>query len=440
MDQLKDKLRSNNVNKLDYQLSLEDMPTQWFNFFPHLPKPLPPVRDNGKRSTLEISQLIRPKILLEQNAPKENWIDIPEEVINKLIMCGRPTPLRRALSLEKHLKTPARIYFKREDTMATGSFKLSTAVAQAYYAKQEGREILISETGAGQWGMSVALVSQMFGLDARIFMARCSLEQKPYRQHYMKMLGCEVYPSPSTKTECGKELLLQTPGHPGSIGTAISEAIENALDTPGSAYLSGSNVNHVHLHQTLLGLEVKQQLSMAGESNVDHLVACVSGGSNLCGFMMPFLPEKNSGAKIDMLGVESTASPRLTQGTYEYCRSDVAGYTPEVLSHSMGESYIPAPVHVGGLRNHNSSPLVSLLCREGILRAEALDEFNAFKAGQIMLKTEGILVAPESSHAVAAAIELAEKARIENKESVIVFLASGNGFLDLQGYNDVLNN
>jgi len=426
-------------NKIDFRLCAEDMPTKWYNFLPDLPKSLPPIRDNGHHSAQKISEQIRPKILLEQNNPKTQWVDIPTPVIDRLIQCGRPTPLRRAYGLEKYLDTPARIYFKREDTLTTGSFKLNTALAQAYYAKEEGRKILISETGAGQWGMSVALASQMFGLKARIFMAKCSLAQKPYRQHYMKMLGTEIYPSPSQKTNCGSRLLNHSPEHPGSIGTAISEAIESALETPDSAYLSGSNINHVHLHQTLLGLEVKKQLSLAGEESVNHLVACVSGGSNLCGFMMPFLKEKNEGLDIQMLGVESTAAPRLTKGTYEYCRSDVAGYTPEVLSYSMGKDYIPAPVHAGGLRNHNSSPLVSLLYKEGIINARALDEIKAFEAGRLMLQTEGILVAPESSHAVAAAIDLANDAKESGEERVIVFLASGNGFLDLQGYNEVLD-
>jgi tryptophan synthase beta chain len=414
------------------------MPTRWYNFLPDLPRPLPQIRDLGHPSAAEVAAKIRPQALLAQNNPTERWVAIPTPVLDGLIRCGRPTPLRRARQLERYLQTPARIYFKREDTLATGSFKLTTAIAQAHYSKEEGREILISETGAGQWGMAVALAGQMFGLRSRIFMARCSLEQKPYRKYFMQMLGTEVFPSPARQTASGRRILAANPGHPGSIGTAISDAIEDCLATQGAAYLSGSNINHVHLHQTLLGLEVKKQLELAEEARVDELIACVSGGSNLCGFMMPFLKDKLAGAPIRMLGVESTAAPRLTQGTYEYCQSDVAGYTPQVLSYSMGKDFIPGPVHVGGLRNHSSSPLVSLLRHDGILDAVALDERTALAAGQLMLKTEGILIAPESAHAVAAAVESAIQARRENQARVIVFLASGNGLLDLAGYQQVL--
>ena len=425
-------------NSIEYRLKESDLPTAWYNFLGDLPEPLPDIIDDGPVSSAEINKKLRPAVLIEQNAPKTQWVDIPTRVMDCLIQCGRPTPLRRSLLLEKYLDTPARIYLKREDSVLTGSFKLNTAIAQAYYAAEEGREILISETGAGQWGMAVALTSQMFGLKSKIFMARCSLAQKPYRKYYMEMLGTEVFPSPSGRTRFGSELLAAHHEHPGSIGSAISEAIEYALETPGAAYISGSNINHVHLHQTLLGLEVKKQLELAGEDTPDQLIACVSGGSNLCGFMLPFLKDKNAGRNISMLGVESTAAPRLTTGVYEYCRSDLAGYTPQVLGYSMGKDFIPGPVHAGGLRNHNSSPLVSSLYKNNILDAIALDEKTAFEAGQLLLKLEGLLVAPESSHAIAAGIQEAMKARETGEQKVIVLLASGNGFLDLQGYHDIL--
>ncbi|NVD98808.1 TrpB-like pyridoxal phosphate-dependent enzyme [Massilia sp. BJB1822] len=423
---------------LEYRLGEEELPAQWYNFLLDLPKPLPPVEDVHVPPSAEIMAKIRPVELLRQNAPSEPWVAIPDPVRERLLQIGRPTPLRRALALEAALQTRARIYIKREDTLVTGSFKVGTAVAQAYYAKEEGRDSLVSETGAGQWGMSLALVSQMFGLKCKIFMTRCSLEQKRYRDHYMRLLGTEVSPSPSRSTEIGRRLLEQHPGHPGTMGTAISEAIETALATPGAAYLSGSNVNHVHLHQTLLGQEVRAQLALAGEHGPDQLIACVSGGSNLCGFMLPFLPDKKAGRAVSFLGAESTAAPRLTQGTYEYCSSDPAGYTPRVLAYSMGPDFIPLPVHAGGLRQHNSSPLVSLLRKEGLLDATAIEEREAFEAGRLLLRTEGFLVAPESAHAVAAAIQAALRARADGSDPCIVVLGSGSGMLDLEGYRQVL--
>ncbi|NHZ33367.1 TrpB-like pyridoxal phosphate-dependent enzyme [Massilia sp. CCM 8692] len=423
---------------LEYRLTEEQLPAQWYNFLLDLPKALPPVEDVHVPPSAEIMARIRPAELLRQNAPSEQWVDIPAPVRQRLLQVGRPTPLRRALALEAALQTRARIYIKREDTLVTGSFKVGTALAQAYYAREEGRDCLISETGAGQWGMSLALASQMFGLKCKIFMARCSMEQKRYREHYMRLLGTEVAPSPSRATAIGRRLLEQRPDHPGTMGTAISEAIEAALATPGSAYLSGSNVNHVHLHQTLLGQETRAQLALAGEQGPDQMIACVSGGSNLCGFMLPFLRDKKEGRTISFLGAESTAAPRLTQGTYEYCSSDPAGYTPRVLAYSMGPDFIPLPVHAGGLRQHNSSPLVSLLKKEGVLDAVAIEEHEAFEAGRLLLRTEGFLVAPESAHAMAAAIRAAARAREEDREPCIVVLGSGSGMLDLEGYRQVL--
>lgn len=425
-------------SSIDFPLSASQMPKRWYNFLPDLPRPLPPARFEGGIGSEEIMRRIRPAELLLQNDPQGEWVDIPGPVIDRLIQIGRPTPLRRAIRLERHLQTKARIYLKREDVLLTGSFKLTTAVAQAYYCRQEGRRRVVSETGAGQWGVSLALASQMFGLECSIFMARCSLEQKPYRQIYMRLLDAEVAPSPSAATAIGRKLLAENPDHPGSIGSAISDAIETALERDGAAYLSGSNINHVHLHQTLLGLETKAQLALAGEGLPDQLIACVSGGSNLCGLMMPFLKDYRAGAPIRFLGAESTAAPRLTKGEYEYCRSDLAGYTPEVLSYSMGRGFIPQPVHIGGLRQHNSSPLVSLLRREGLLEAEAYDETEAFKAGHLLLRTEGLLIAPESAHAVAAALRSVEMAREQGAEPVIVILVSGYGGLDLEGHKATL--
>lgn len=420
-----------------------DLGRHWYNFLGDLPAPMPEVRDFGTRTAAEISATIRPRALIRQNSLSEQWVEIPQPVYERLRQCGRPTPLHRARQLEKHLGTGARIYFKREDLLPTGSFKLNTAIAQAFYAAEEGRTTLVTETGAGQWGMSVALAAKMFGLDAEIFFVRCSLNQKPYRRYYMELLGAEVRPSPSTCTATGSRILEDSPDHPGSLGTAISEAIEHALSKPSAAYLSGSGVPYVYLHQTLLGLEVEAQLKECGESigvagRGDHLIACSGGGSNLCGLIGPHLRARANGADIHFLAAESTAAPRLTAGVYMYGRADVGGFTPEVLGYSMGANFVPPPVHVGGLRNHHSSPLVSLLRREGILDAVAFDERTALEAGRLLLQTEGFLLAPEASHAVAAALNVAVKADVDKLKPVIVVLASGSGHLDLQGYNEVL--
>jgi tryptophan synthase beta chain len=405
---------------------------------PDLPDGLPvPKNDGDGISQTENMRKIRPAILMEQDTFSGEFIDIPQEILDYLVQIGRPTPLRRAAALEHHLDTPAKIYYKREDTIVTGSFKMTTAIAQAYYCKLAGYKHVVSETGAGQWGMALALACKFFGLKCTIFMARCSYLQKPYRKYYTEVLGADIYPSPSKKTKIGQSLLAEDPNHVGSIGTAISDAIEIALDSREIAYLSGSNVPHVLIHQSLLGLETKKQLEKV-EKKPDQLVACVSGGSNLAGLMMPFLKDKMNGANIDMLGVESTAAPRLTKGIYDYDRSDVAGHTPLVKSYTMGPDFIPPPVHVGGLRQHNGSPIIGHLCRQGLLNAVAYDEYVAFDAGKLFLETEGVLVAPESSHAVAAVLNSARQARETGEEKIIVFLCSGNGFLDLEGYAEII--
>lgn len=420
------------------------LPGRWRNFLGDLPRELPAPRDLGTPSAAEIAAKIRPKALLEQDRPSERWIPIPEPVQDRYRQIGRPTPLLRARLLEKHLGTGARIYLKREDLLPTGSFKLNTAIAQAYYAAGEGRTTLVTETGAGQWGMSVALAAQMFGLDSEIFMVKCSLEQKPYRRHYMELLGAQVRPSPSDFTAFGRDILERVPGHPGSLGTAISEAIEHTLGRDDAAYLSGSGVPHVFLHQTLLGLEVRAQLeelhgeTLGAPGRGDHLIACSGGGSNLCGLIGPYLADRTGGADLRFLAAESTAAPRLTAGRYTYGRADLAGYTPEVRGYSMGADFVPPPVHTGGLRNHHSSAVVSLLREEGVLDAVAIAERTAFEAGRLLLRTEGVLVAPESTHALAAALDVVAEADTRGREPVVVMLASGSGHLDLQSYHEVL--
>lgn len=426
-------------NSVDICLMENEMPGKWFNFVHSLPRPLPEVKNHETEvcsTQTTLMQKIKPQELLEQDHCREEWITIPEEIHENLFRIGRPTPLRRAVNLERYLDTPAHIYLKREDTLVTGSFKLTTAIVQAYYAKRNGFKGVVSETGAGQWGMALALSAKLYGLQCRIFMAKCSLEQKPYKEVYMKLLNAEVLPSPSDSTEIGRGILKSRLNHPGTIGTAISEAIAYALGESGWAYLAGSNTTHVLIHQTLLGLEVKRQMEKIGEKP-DELYACVSGGSNLGGFMLPFLKERMK-HEIRYIGAESTAAPRLTKGKYDYDYSDYKGYTAMTKSYTMGHDFIPDPVHVGGLRQHNGSPIIGLLRNEGLLEAEAFHEAEAFRAAKLFLEQEGILIAPETSHAAASIIKAAREAKEKGCRKNMVMLCSGSGMLDLEGYQSVL--
>ena len=424
-----------------------DVPEFWYNFRPDLPDSVSDTQMQVSSRPLEIAQKVRPQALREQDKPDQEWVPIPPEVRDWLRHFGRPTPLLRARRLERYLDTRARIYLKREDALPTGNFKLNTAIAQAYYAAREGRTTLVTETGAGQWGMSVALAAKLFGLRAEVFMVRCSLEQKPYRQHYMEMLGATVHSSPSSETNIGRQLLRQNPDHPGTLGTAISDAISHALTLidrgEPAAYLSGSGTPHVFLHQSVIGLETRAQLAALGEAfgeagRGDHLIACAGGGSNLMGLIGPQLRAKTLGADVNFLAAESDAAARLTRGRYEFGQSDVAGYTPQVLGYTLGRDYVPAPVYAAGLRNHHSSAMVSLLRHKGILDAAAITDRAAHEAGRLVLQTEGFLLAPESSHAVAAALDVVSAADAAGTTPVVVALASGAGFLDLQGYHEVL--
>jgi len=421
-------------------LPIEELPTKWYNALPDLPAILPEPKDPADGTpTIENNRRIRPAVLNEQDNSAKRWETIPGEVLEAYLRIGRPTPLQRAVSLERHLGTPAKIFFKREDVLPTGSFKLNSAIAQAYYAKQDGFEALISETGAGQWGTAVCIAAQSYGLGAKIFMARVSYEQKPYRRYFMKLCGGEVHPSPSNLTQSGKSFLLSDPQHPGSIGTGISEAIETALAHQGKyAYVSGSNLPHVLMHQTIIGLETKKQLAMAG-LKPDTLICCVGGGSNCGGLMLPFLPEKlKDPDSLQFLAAESDSVPRLTKGVYEYGAGDASGLTPLTKSYTLGQGFVPPRIHVGGLRQHNGSPLVGLLRKEGLLDATALSQEEAFQAGRLFSLCEGILPAPESCHAIKAAIDSALEAKEEGEERVIVFCLSGNGFFDLAGYEAIL--
>lgn len=417
------------------------VPSHWFNLVPSLPAPVPaPVEpeDTGDQDAwgprIALQQRIRLDAVRAQDSASEPFLAIPERVREELAAIGRPTPLLRARALERYLETPARIYLKREDVLPTGSFKLNSAVAQAYFAAEQGVDTLVTETGAGQWGHAVAWAARRFGLKAVIYWAGVSARQKPGRKALIEMLGGEVYSSPSDRTPVGKALLRDGRHLLGSLGTAIGEAICHAAQHPDTRYISGSNLPHVLIQQTVIGQETKAQLAALGE-RPDTLVACVGGGSNLGGFMGPYLAEKaERGEELLLLGAESASAPRLTEGTLRYDHADPEGITPLTKSYTLGRDYELPETHVGGLRQHSGSPIIGVLRGEGLLDAVAYQEADAFETGRLVLSTEGMLIAPESCHALRAAVQRAVQARESGREEVIVACVSGNGVLDLDGY------
>jgi len=428
------------VNKNTVTLNANEIPKKWFNAIPLLPEPLPlPIDpDDDRGSRLELMKRIRLEKLQEQDNSIDQWIDIPKEVIEKYIEAGRPTVLYRARELEKYLDTPAKIFVKREDSLPSGSFKLNTAIAQAYYAKNEGVLGLVTETGAGQWGVSLAYACKMFDIECLIYWVKVSLEQKVYRAALAELYGASILPSPSVKTMVGKEILSKDPTNYGSLGTAIGEAIYTAKENSQYKYVAGSNLPHVLLHQTIIGLETKAQLLSIGEWP-DELIACVGGGSNLGGFILPFLPEKlEQGSKLQIIGAESDAAPRLTKGKYEYDHSDPSGLSPLTLSYTLGSNYMPPPVHVGGLRQHSGSAIIGVLRHNKLLEAKAYSQEEAFEAGRVFIQCEKFVPAPETCHAIKAAIDSALDAKRQNKKKTIVICFSGSGLLDLASYKKVL--
>jgi len=416
------------------RLDVGDLPRCWYNLSADLPVPLPsPVDPAAGPSRLERLRGLRPPVLVEQDEGDASWIDMPKAVRAHLAALGRPTPLLRARRLERALATPARIYLKREDMLPTGSFKLNSAVAQAQAAHDAGFKGLVSETGAGQWGAALALAGALYGLDCTVFMARVSYGQKPGRVTMMRTFGAAVFPSPGEATAIGRRLLSGHPDHPGSIGTAIAEAIETASGQESAAYVSGSNLPGVLLHQTVIGQETQRQLEAVGEQ-ADAVVACVGGGSNLGGLMFPFIGRWLAGkaALPLLLAAESTAAPRLTRGDYRFDYGDPARQTPLAKSYTLGCDYVPPPVHVGGLRQHNGSPLVGLVRHLGWLEAAAYDTPETWAAGRLLARTEGIAAAPEACHALRAVCELALEARRTGESTCIVGCISGHGLLDME--------
>jgi tryptophan synthase beta chain len=380
-----------------------------------------------------------PRALVDQEMSSERYIKIPDAIRNTLIELGRPTPLIRARRLEEFLRTPARIYYKYEGVLPTGSHKVNTAVAQVYYNMVEGVERVSTETGAGQWGSALSLAGALFGVKVRVFMVRSSYEQKPYRRILMDLYGAEVIPSPSSVTKFGRSVLEKDPNHPGSLGIAISEAIEDVLSDDKARYSLGSVLNHVLLHQTIIGLEAKKQLEELGEKEPDYVVGCVGGGSNFSGISYPFVQDRLRGkTSTRFVAVEPKACPSLTRGVYTYDYGDTAGLTPLLKMYTVGHRYRVPPIHAGGLRYHGDAPTLCLLVHEKIIDAVAYHQTEIFEAGRIFARTEGIVPAPESAHAVKAVIDIALDAKRKNEKPLILFNLSGHGLLDLQGYREYL--
>ena len=415
-------------------LNADEIPRQWYNILADI-KMNPPLGPDGKPITPDALAPVFPMNLIEQEVSSDRWIDIPEPVLD-ILSIWRPAPLVRALALEKALDTPARIYFKNESVSPPGSHKPNTSVPQAYYNKVFGIEKITTETGAGQWGSALSFACSQFGLECKVFMVRVSFDQKPYRKSMMQTWGGKCIASPSPETKAGRDILAQDPDTPGSLGIAISEAIEAAVsDTSGKTrYSLGSVLNHVMLHQTIIGLEAKKQLEKVNEYP-DVVIGCAGGGSNFAGLAFPFVYDKINGREIDIYPVEPTACPTMTRAPFVYDHGDTAKYTPMLPMHSLGHAFVPPPVHAGGLRYHGMAPTVSQLITEGILEPKSVTQLAAYKAGVLTARSEGIIPAPETNHALACVVDEALKAKEEGREKVILFTWSGHGLLDLAAYD-----
>ncbi|MBD3393200.1 MAG: TrpB-like pyridoxal phosphate-dependent enzyme [Chitinivibrionales bacterium] len=421
-------------------LNDDEIPRQWYNITPNLPSPRQPYMGPDGPVPAEAWGAIFPMNLVEQEYSQESWIDIPDEVLD-LLYRWRPSPLRRAVYLEKALGTPAQIYFKDESLSPPGSHKPNTAIPQAWYNKQAGTKVITTETGAGQWGSALAFSCQLVGLQCKVFMVRISFDQKPFRKFMMQTWGAKCVASPSTETQAGKQFLEADPDTPGSLGMAISEAIEAAVSDQKkqTKYSLGSVLNHVMLHQTIIGLEAKKQLEKIGIKKPDVVIGCAGGGSNFAGLAFPFAHDKINGADIDIIPVEPTSCPTMTRGMFAYDHGDTAKMTPLVPMHTLGHSFVPPPIHAGGLRYHGMAPLVSQAIVEGLLSPRSIAQLECYAAAITWAQTEGFIAAPETSHALAAVIQEANKAKEEGKEKVILFNYSGHGLMDLTGYEKYLS-
>ncbi len=420
-------------------LNDQEIPRQWYNIQADLPKPLSPPLHPGTGKPVGPQDLapIFPMNIIEQEVSRERWIDIPEPVLEKYLL-WRPSPLCRAKNFEKLLNAPVKIYYKHEGVSPAGSHKPNAAIPQAYYNKVFGIKRLSTETGAGQWGSALSMACQMFGLGCRVFMVRVSYEQKPYRRIMMKTWGAECIPSPSDRTEAGRRVLAEHPDSPGSLGIAISEAVEDAVTGKDSRYSLGSVLNHVLMYQTIIGLEAQKQLEKIGVYP-DVVMGCAGGGSNFGGIALPYVRDKIAGKKISIVGAEPASCPTLTKGPFAYDFGDLAKMTPLLPMHTLGHDYVPAPIHAGGLRYHGMAPIISHLVNEGLIEARAYNQMETFDAGVKWARAEGFIPAPETGHVIAAVMDEARRAKEEGREKVILFNWSGHGLVDLAAYDDYLS-
>lgn len=423
-----------------FLLQEKDIPMAWYNVLTDMPTKPRPILNPATKQPLSAEDLY--PIFAEELARQElnetdKWIEIPEEV-RDMYKIWRPTPLVRARGLEKMLDTPAHIYFKNESVSPVGSHKLNSAIAQAYYCKKQGVTNITTETGAGQWGAALSLAAKHFGLELAVYMVKVSYHQKPYRRSIMQTYGAQVIASPSMSTKAGRKILTDTPNYQGSLGTAISEAVELAMATPNCKYTLGSVLNHVSLHQTVIGLEAEKQMEMAGEYP-DVVIGCFGGGSNFSGISFPFIRHNFSGERnTRFIAAEPSSCPKLTRGVFRYDFGDEAGYTPLIPMLTLGHNFSPANIHAGGLRYHGAGSIVSQLKEDGLIEAVDIPQLETFKAATMFAQSEGIIPAPESSHAIATAIREAEKAKEEGRSKVILFNLSGHGLIDMAAYDSYI--
>lgn len=423
-----------------FLLQEQDIPTAWYNIVPSMPNKPRPMLNPATHEPIkaeDLFPLFTKEASLQELNQTDSWIEIPEQV-RDLYKIWRPTPLVRARGLEKLLDTPAHIYFKNESVSPVGSHKLNSAIPQAYYAKIEGVTNLTTETGAGQWGAALSMASKMMGIELAVYMVKVSYHQKPYRRSIMQTYGAEVIASPSMSTKAGRKIITEHPNHQGSLGTAISEAVELAMSTPGCKYALGSVLNHVSLHQTVIGLEAEKQMEMAGEYP-DTVIGCFGGGSNFSGIAFPFMRHNLSGERNTVfIAAEPSSCPKLTRGVMQYDFGDEAGYTPLIPMLTLGHDFTPANIHAGGLRYHGAGSIVSQLKADGLMTAVDIPQLESFDAATMFARAEGIIPAPESAHAIATAIREALKAREAGENKVILFNLSGHGLIDMAAYDRFL--
>jgi tryptophan synthase beta chain len=421
-------------------LTEEEMPKSWYNIAADMPTPMPPPLHPGTGQPVGPDDLapIFPMNLIEQEVSQERFVSIPEPVL-EAYRIWRPTPLIRATGLEKALDAPVKIYFKNEGYSPPGSHKPNTAVPQAYYNQVAGTKQITTETGAGQWGSALAFSCQLYGIKCKVFMVRVSFDQKPYRKMMMQTWGAECVPSPSNETEAGRSILAEKPDHPGSLGIAISEAVQAAVGSPGgdTKYSLGSVLNHVMLHQTIIGLEAQAQFEKIGQYP-DVVIGCAGGGSNFAGAAFPFLKDKIAGREVQVIAAEPASCPTMTRGPYSYDFGDTVHMTPLLPMYTLGHTFVPAPIHAGGLRYHGMSPLVSQLVRDNLIEPRSYHNLETFEAGVTFARSEGHIPAPETDHAIAAAVEVARQAKEEGREKTIFFNFSGHGLVDLTAYDAYL--